>query len=96
MFCAIWFIPAAVSAAKSVSVSREEALTAAESCFEELVGEETAQSFYVDYIVRHLRHDGSVFKGVYIYNVEFQNQDGTEYKIEVNASSGKAVIRDID
>lgn len=96
VFCGVWFIPAAVSAAKSVTVSREEALTAAEACFEDLVGEETAQSFYVDYITRRLRHDGSVFKGVYIYNVEFQNQDGTEYKIEVNAASGKTVIRDID
>ena len=35
-------------------------------------------------------------KGVYIYNVEYQNQDGTEYKIEVNASTGKTVVRDID
>ena len=96
VFCGVWFIPAAVSAAKSVTVSREEALTAAEACFEDLVGEETAQSFYVDYITRRLRHDGSVFKGIYIYNVEFQNQDGTEYKIEVNAASGKTVIRDID
>ena len=96
VFCGVWFIPAAVSAAKSVTVSREEALTAAEACLEDLVGEETAQSFYVDYITRRLRHDGSVFKGVYIYNVEFQNQDGTEYKIEVNAASGKTVIRDID
>ncbi|MBQ6402904.1 MAG: TIR domain-containing protein [Oscillospiraceae bacterium] len=96
VFCGVWFIPAAASAAKSVTVSREEALTAAEACFEDLVGEETAQSFYVDYITRRLRHDGSVFKGVYIYNVEFQNQNGTEYKIEVNAASGKTVIRDID
>ena len=96
VFCGVWFIPAAVSAAKSVTVSREEALTAAEACFEDLVGEETAQSFYVDYITRRLRHDGSVFKGIYIYNVEFQNQDGTDYKIEVNAASGKTVIRDID
>ena len=96
VFCGVWFIPAAVSAAKSVTVSREDALTAAEACFEDLVGEETAQSFYVDYITRRLRHDGSVFKGIYIYNVEFQNQDGTEYKIEVNAASGKTVIRDID
>ena len=96
VFCGIWFIPAAVSAAKSVSVSREEALVAAETCFEELVGEETARTFYVDYINRTLRHDGSVFQGVYIYNVEYQNQDGMEYKIEVNAASGKTVVRDID
>ena len=96
VFCAIWFIPAAVSAAKAVTVSREEALAAAEACFEDLVGEETARTFYVDYINRTLRHDGSVFQGVYIYNVEYQNQDGTEYKIEVNAASGKTVVRDID
>ncbi len=96
VFCAVWFIPAAVSAAKTVSVSREEALAAAEACFEDLVGEETARTFYVDYINRTLRHDGSVFQGVYIYNVEYQNQDGMEYKIEVNAASGKTVVRDID
>ena len=96
VFCGIWFIPAAVSAAKTVTVSREEALAAAEACFEDLVGEETARTFYVDYINRSLRHDGSVFQGVYIYNVEYQNQDGTEYKIEVNAASGKTVVRDID
>ena len=96
VFCGIWFIPAAVSAAKTVTVSREEALVAAEACFEELVGEETARTFYVDYINRSLRHDGSIFQGVYIYNVEYQNQDGTEYKIEVNAASGKTVVRDID
>ncbi len=96
VFCGIWFIPAAVWAAKSVNVSREEALTAAEACFEELVGEETARSFYVDYISWRLKHNGSMFKGVYIYNVEYQNQDGTEYKIEVNAASGKTVVRDID
>ena len=94
--CGIWFIPAAVSAAKTVTVSREEALAAAEACFEDLVGEETARTFYVDYINRSLRHDGSIFQGVYIYNVEYQNQDGTEYKIEVNAASGKTVVRDID
>ena len=96
VFCGVWFIPAAISAGKSVSVSREEALNAAEACFEELVGEEAARSFYVDYISRRLKHDGSIFKGVYIYNVEYQNPDGSEYKIEVNASSGKTVIRDID
>ena len=96
VFCAVWFIPAAVSAAKTVTVSREEALAAAEACFEDLVGEETARTFYVDYINRTLRHDGSVFHGVYIYNVEYQNQDGMEYKIEVNAASGKTVVRDID
>ena len=92
----ICFIPAAVSATRTVSVSREEALAAAEARFRELVGEEAAQGFYVDYISRRLRHDGSLFKGVYIYNVEYQNQDGTEYKIEVNASTGKTVVRDID
>ena len=96
VFCGIWFIPAAVWAANCVNVSREEALAAAEVCFEELVGEEAARSFYVDYISRRLRHDGSIFKGVYIYNIEYQSQDGTEYKIEVNATSGKAVVRDID
>ena len=96
VFCGVWFIPAAVSAAKSVTVSREEALAAAEACFEDLVGEETARTFYVDYINRSLRHDGSIFQGVYIYNVEYQNQDGMEYKIEVNAASGKTVVRDID
>ena len=96
VFCAVWFVPAAVSAAKTVTVSREEALAAAEACFEDLVGEETARTFYVDYINRTLRHDGSVFQGVYIYNVEYQNQDGMEYKIEVNAASGKTVVRDID
>ncbi len=96
VFCAVWFIPAAVSAAKTVSVSREEALAAAEACFEDLVGEETARTFYVDYINRTLRHDGGIFQGVYIYNVEYQNQDGMEYKIEVNAASGKTVVRDID
>lgn len=92
----IWFVPAAVCAARSVSVSREEALTAAEERFEKLVGEETARGFYVDYVSRSLRHDGSLFKGVYIYNIEYQNQDGTEYKIEVNAATGKTVVRDID
>ena len=96
VFCGIWFIPAAISAEKSVRLSREEALAAAEGCFQELVGEEAARSFYVDYINLRLRHDGSIFKGVYIYNVEYQNQEGTEYKIEVNATSGKTVIRDID
>lgn len=96
VFCGIWFVPAAVSAAQSVRVSREEALTAAELCFKELVGEEAAQSYYADYVNLRLRHDGSIFKGVYIYNVEYQNQDGTEYKIEVNTASGKTVIRDID
>ena len=96
VFCGIWFVPAAVSAARSVSISREEALTAAEACFKELVGDEAAKSFYVDYVNHALRHDGGIFNGVYIYNVEFQNQDGTEYKIEVNATSGKTVIRDID
>ena len=96
VFCGIWFIPAAVSAEKTVSISREEALAAAETCFEELVGEETARTFYVDYISRRLKHDGGIFKGVYIYNVEYQNQDGMEYKIEVNAASGKTVVRDID
>ena len=96
LLCGIWFVPAAVSAARSASVSREEALAAAEECFRQLVGEETARSFYVDYISMRLRHDGSIFKGVYIYNVEYQNRDGTEYKIEVNAATGRTVIRDID
>ena len=96
VFCSVWFVPAAISAERSVSVSREEAIAAAESCFVDLVGEETADDYYVDYIKRSLRHDGSIFKGVYVYNVEYQNRDGTEYKIEVNATSGKAVVRDID
>ena len=94
--CVVFFVPAAVSAAKSVSLSREEALAAAELCFQDLVGEESARSFYVDYITMKLRHDGSLFKGTYIYQVEYQNRDGAEYKIEVNAASGKTVIRDID
>ena len=96
VLCGILFVPAAVSAARSISLSREEALIAAERCFEELVGEETARGFYVDHITRRLRHDGSIFKGVYIYNVEYQDQDGTEYMIEVNAVSGRTVVRDID
>ena len=96
VFCGIWFIPAAISAEKTVRLSREEALAAAEECFIKLVGEEAAKDYYVDYISRSLRHDGSIFKGVYIYNVEYQNQYGTEYKIEVSANTGKTVIRDID
>jgi hypothetical protein len=54
VLCGIWYVPAAVSAAQSVSVSREEALTAAETCFHELVGEEGTKGFYVDYISRRL------------------------------------------
>lgn len=96
LFCGICFVPAAVSAARSVTVSREEALAAAQVHFKELVGEEAAKSYYVDYIHMRLRHDGSLFNGVYIYNVEYQDQNGTEYKIEVNAASGNTVIRDID
>ena len=96
VFCGIWFIPAAISAEKTVRLSREEALAAAEECFIKLVGEEAAKDYYVDYISRSLRHDGSIFKGVYIYNVEYQNQYGTEYKIEVSANTDKTVIRDID
>ena len=96
LFCGIWFLPAAMNAAESVTMSREDALKAAEACFEELVGKETAANFYVDYICQRLKHNGSVFKGVYIYDIEYQNQDGTEYKIEVNATSGETVVRDID
>lgn len=94
--CSILFIPSNISAAGKVELSKQQAVDAAYACLVEQVGEEQARSFYVDYAHRHLRYAGSIFDGVYVYKVEFEDVYGREYEIEVNSSSGYAVIRDID
>ena len=96
LVCSILFIPSNISASKSLSVSKDQAREKAYACLVEMVGEEEAKEYYVDYNVRHLRYTGSIFKAVYVYVVEFENSFGREYEIEVNGHSGYAVVRDIN
>ena len=94
--CAILFIPSSISASKKLVLSKEQAVDAARACLVEQIGEERAKSFYVDYAHRHLRYTSSIFQGVYVYKIEFEDAFGSEYEIEVNGSSGYTVIRDVD
>lgn len=94
--CAILFIPSNISASEKLNISKEQAIQTAYDCLVDQVGEERAAMFYVDYAHRHLRYVGSIFDAVYVYKVEFEDASGCEYEIEVNASSGYTVIRDID
>ncbi|MBR1455805.1 MAG: hypothetical protein IJ594_01430 [Oscillospiraceae bacterium] len=95
--CGILFIPSNISASGRVAVTREEAIEAGRACLaEQLGGEEEARAYYVDHIHRHLRYGGSIFEGIYVYRIEFENTYGDEYEIEVNANSGYTTIRDID
>lgn len=94
--CAILFIPSNVSASGKLKLTKEEAVQAAYACLVEQVGEERASTFYVDYAHRHLRYTGSIFDAVYVYKVEFEDANGSEYEIEVNGNSGYTVIRDVD
>lgn len=94
--CAILFIPSNLSASGKLKITKEQAVEAAYACLVEQVGAERAETFYVDYAHRHLRYSGSIFDAVYVYKVEFEDAFGSEFEIEVNGSSGYAVIRDID
>ena len=94
--CGILFIPSNISASRSLSITKEQAKEKAYTCLVEMVGEEEAKEYYVDYNVRHLRYTGSIFEAVYVYVVEFENAFGREYEIEVNARSGYTVVRDIN
>ena len=96
LVCGILFIPANISASGKLKISKPEAVEIARACLSEEVGEECAETFYVDYAHRHLRYVGSIFDAVYVYKIEFEDPRGSEYEIEVNASSGYTVIRDID
>ena len=75
---------------------KEEAIEAARAVLVNEVGEEQAETFYIDYAHRHLRYSGTIFEAVYIYKIEFENPFGNEFEIEVSAQSGYAVITDID
>lgn len=94
--CAILFIPSNISASGKLKITKAQAVEAAHACLVEQVGEDRAETFYVDYAHRHLRYTGSIFDAIYIYKVEFEDAYGNEYEIEVNANSGYTVIRDID
>ena len=94
--CGILFIPSNISAAGKVNVTKEEAIEAARAVLVNEVGEEQAETFYIDYAHRHLRYSGTIFEAVYIYKIEFENPFGNEFEIEVSAQSGYAVITDID
>ena len=94
--CAVLFIPSNISASGKQRITKEQAVEAAFACLVEQVGEERADTFYVDYAHRHLRYAGSIFDANYVYKVEFEDAYGSEYEIEVNANSGYTVIRDVD
>ncbi len=94
--CAILFIPSNISASGKVKLSKDQALDAAYTRLVEEIGEEQAKHFYVDYAHRHLRYVGSVFDGIYVYKIEYEDAFGREYEIEVNSNSGYTVIRDIN
>ena len=94
--CAILFIPSNISASGKLKITKEQAVEAAYACLVEQVGEESAETYYVDYAHRHLRYVGSIFDAIYVYKVEFEGAHGREYEIEVNGNSGYTVIRDID
>ncbi len=94
--CALLFIPSNISASGKIKLTKEQAVETAYACLADELGEEQAKQFYIDYAHRHLRYAGSIFDGIYIYKVEFEDVRGREYEIEVNSSSGYTVIRDID
>lgn len=96
LVCAVLFLPANLSASRSLRLSRDEAVEMAHACLVEQVGQEAAKDYYVDYAHRHLRYTGSIFQAVYVYKVEFENTAGGEYEIEVNGHSGYTAVRDIN
>ena len=94
--CAILFIPSNITAAGKQNITKQQAVDAAKEVMVNELGAEEAETFYVDYAIKHLRYERDIFHGVYVYKVEFQDAYGREYEIEVNTDSGYAVIRDID
>ncbi len=96
MVCGLLFIPATISASRQLELSREEAVDAARECLELQIGEDKAAGFYLDYVFRELRYEGSIFRAVYVYDLEFEDAFGNEYEIKVNGKSGYALISDVD
>jgi len=96
IICAILFIPSNISASGKLKLSKKEAVEAAYTCMVEVVGEEQAEKFYVDYAHRHLRYVGNIFDAIYVYKIEYEDMQGREFEIEVNSNSGYTVIRDVD
>ena len=94
--CAVLFIPSNLSASEKQKISKAEAIEIAYAGLVEQVGEEAAAQYYVDYAHRHLRYTGNIFQAVYVYRVQFEDSYDNEYTMEVNASSGYTVIRDMD
>ena len=94
--CAVLFIPSNISASAKLEFTRDQAIEKAFACLVEQIGQESADTFYVDYAHRHLRYVSSIFDAIYVYKVEFEDALGNEYEIEVNTNSGYTVIRDVD
>lgn len=94
--CGLLFIPSSISASNSLVLTKEKAVAAARTCLVEKIGEQAAENYYVDYAHRHLRYTESIFEAVYVYKVEFEDPQGNEFEIEVNAHSGYAAITDAD
>ena len=94
--CGILFIPSNISASRNLVLTKDEALDSAYACLIEHIGEENAKNFYVDHCLRHLRYNGDIFHGVYVYKIQYEDVHGNEYEIEVNGHSGYTAVTDID
>ncbi len=95
VICGIIFIPSTRSAASKLKISSDEAISLGRSCMSEYIGEE-AEEFYVDHMYKHLEILNSLNNAVYIYRIEFENENGDEIDVEINSKSGYARITDVD
>ena len=96
LVCALLFIPSNLSAARKLELTRDEAVEAARECLASEVGDERAARYYVEECHRRLRYAGSLFNGVYLYEIELEDPFGNEFDVEVNAHSGYVRVRDAD
>lgn len=96
LVCGLLFVPSNISASSQLELTKDEAVAAARECLALQIGEDKAAGFYLDHVFRELRYEGSIFRAVYVYDLEFEDAFGNEYEVKVNGKSGYALISDVD
>jgi len=93
--CGIIFIPSLTSAVKNVRHDRDECVQNAEVFITEMTGSD-ATYFMIKEIDRELRIPDSLWNAIFVYEIDFVDQGGTKYRVEVSSKSGFVILTDRD